>query len=727
MSSDWSRFPRYGFISEYGPKSNAQMDAVIDALNRYHINGLQFYDWFDTHHDPLAGTAANPDATWNDIANRVNTYATVAGYLDRAADRHMTTMAYNLLYGANDDAGAADDGVQNAWYLYTDTNATHKEVNPLPAGWKSDIYLTDPNHPDWRDYLGGKMEEALAGLPFDGWHIDQLGPRGDVYNAAGSPVDLNASVGPFIDAMKARPALADVPMVANAVGQYAQFGPAGIVHSDVEFLYTEVFGDYPTYNDLAQIVRDNHEFSDGRLATVLAAYMNYDAADSPGTFNTPAVLMTDAVVFAFGGAHIELGEHMLGKEYFPNDNLEMTADLRDRLVDYYDFLVGHQNILRDGGAFTDNPLHSTSTAMNAWPAQLGGVSVVSKAVDDKQVFHLINFTDANTLDWRDDAQTQPAPSTITSIDVSFFSHLPVGQLWVASPDAGNEAGTTLPFTQADDGTVTATVPSLEIWSMLVAQRQDFTGYDDAADPAYDNTWADGNNGGYGFGPWRLLAQSTPGGFAGFFKSADGSVDNAGALDRAQGDAWASFANKGLGTDRATAFRTLTQPLSREGDLLGLTLESGLIEGEVGVSLRSDTTADDPDDYLTDARMRLFFRAGDANYTLEDGSGTIDTGIGFTFHGVRVQAELNGDDTYDLMVWRYDEENDLTPQVFTFTDRLLAGTGPISSLAVYQRDTGSATVQSDVYLNHLYYHAVPQPASAAIGLTTLALMLRRRRA
>src|SRR5690606_2636345 len=117
------------------------------------------------------------------------------------------------------------------------------------------------------------------------------------------------------------------------------------------------------------------------------AYVNYDLADNSGHFNTPSVLMADAVIFAFGGAHLELGEHMLGKEYFPNNNLTMGDDLKRMLVSYYDFLVAYQNLLRDGGTFNSPTLVSADNKVrfNNWPAQLGKVAVAGKKVGNKQV------------------------------------------------------------------------------------------------------------------------------------------------------------------------------------------------------------------------------------------------------------------------------------------------------------------------------------------------------
>ena len=45
--------------------------------------------------------------------------------------------------------------------------------------------------------------------------------------------------------------------------------------------------------------------------------MNYNKADNRGEFNTPGILLTDAVMFALGGSHLELGgDHMCAKSTF---------------------------------------------------------------------------------------------------------------------------------------------------------------------------------------------------------------------------------------------------------------------------------------------------------------------------------------------------------------------------------------------------------------------------
>jgi dextranase len=460
VSSDWARFPRYGFLSKFPNLTSAGMDAVIDNLNRYHINGLQFYDWSDKHHDPLAGTGANPDATWQDIANRTNTLSAVSGYIQRAHDKNMVAMSYNLLYGTLDDA--ASDGVQASWTLHTNPSATNPDVHDLPDGWKSDLYLVDPSNTGWQQYIADKTAEAFVALPFDGWHIDQLGNRGTRYDSNGTPVNLAATFGPFVDNMSA---WLNKRMVFNAVNQYGQ---SGIADADVDFLYSEVWDPFNHYNDLANIILANNAHGNGQLNTVLAAYVNYNLTDSPGTFNAPSVLLADAVIFAFGGAHLELGEHMLRHEYFPIDNLLMTTDLREQLTGYYDFLVGYENLLRDGGDFGGNPMSSSNADTSMWPAQQGDISIINKMVDGREVFHLINFIDAAHMDWRDADGVQPEPSLITGMDLSFVSASQIAKLWAASPDDGG-LPFELSFTQDETGLVSFSLPSLKYWSMIVAE------------------------------------------------------------------------------------------------------------------------------------------------------------------------------------------------------------------------------------------------------------------
>jgi hypothetical protein len=162
VSSSWRKFPRYGFVSEYSYMSDQEIKSVIAQLNRYHINGVQFYDWHHKHHLPLKGTAENPAASWNDIANRTIYFSTVEKYIHAAHDRGMMTMAYNLLYGSWKDAHL--DGVSPSWRIYLDAERQQPFVLNLPDSWASDIYMMDTSNEMWVNYLFTKTKDVFLAL-----------------------------------------------------------------------------------------------------------------------------------------------------------------------------------------------------------------------------------------------------------------------------------------------------------------------------------------------------------------------------------------------------------------------------------------------------------------------------------------------------------------------------------------------------------------------------------
>ncbi|MDP4276831.1 MAG: glycoside hydrolase family 66 protein, partial [Bacteroidota bacterium] len=96
VSSDWAKFPRYGFLSDFGQLSQERITEVMTKLSRYHLNGLQYYDWHYDHQKPLAGTALSPSASWLNISSTVCYRSTINSYLKEAKARNMKSMFYNL-------------------------------------------------------------------------------------------------------------------------------------------------------------------------------------------------------------------------------------------------------------------------------------------------------------------------------------------------------------------------------------------------------------------------------------------------------------------------------------------------------------------------------------------------------------------------------------------------------------------------------------------------------
>ena len=288
-----------------------------------------------------------------------------------------------------------------------------------------------------------------------------------MYNYNGIPVNLREGYASFIEATKqAHP---DKSLVMNAVSRYGarQIGETG----KVDFFYNEVWADEADFTNLKAILYENGVYGNYQLNTVFAAYMNYNKANNRGEFNTPGILLTDAVMFALGGSHLELGgDHMLCKEYFPNENLTMSEELKTEMVRYYDFLTSYQNLLRDGGTENSVSMNCTNGEMrlNSWPPQQGSVTTYAKQVGGKQVIHLLNFSQANSLSWRDVDGTMPEPALITKAALQMNLSAKVNKLWVASPDVHGGALQELAFTQ-ENGVVSFTLPSLKYWTMIVAE------------------------------------------------------------------------------------------------------------------------------------------------------------------------------------------------------------------------------------------------------------------
>lgn len=467
VSSDWSMFPRYGFVGDFG--KNKLTEGVIEEemafLNRCHINGVQFYDWHNKHHWPLGGTMEKLDEVYKDIANRDVYNAAVKKYIDVQHSYGMKAMFYNLAFGVLDDAKA--DGVKEEWNIYKQSNRGDQDAHTLPASWKSSIYLVDPGNTEWQAYIVERNKEVYHHLDFDGFHIDQLGSRGTRYDWNSRQVDLPSGYASFINAMKkAHP---DKRLVFNAVSSYGANKIVGT--GNVDFCYNEVWGSEAQFKDLYTIIKSNDLSSNHSLKSIFAAYMNYECSNRE--FNIPGVLLTDAVMFALGGAHLELGDHMLCREYFPSQEVKMSSALKTSIVRYYDFMTAYENLLRGASSKAEVQVEVTSEAsrkisFNNWPPKEGGVTTYAKKIEGKTVIHFLNFRSVDNLSWRDLKGTRPAPTKVMKSPVKIKVNGKVNRVWSASPDQHAGALQELAFTQ-EGGYISFVLPSLEYWTMLVIE------------------------------------------------------------------------------------------------------------------------------------------------------------------------------------------------------------------------------------------------------------------
>lgn len=466
VSSNPARFPRNGFLSSYGNMSKKDIETVMNDLNRYHINYVQFQDWHWKHHHPLGGSATQPMDVWTDIISRNCYRSTVQGYIDEAHKRGMLTLYYNLLYGVLEDYES--DGVSSEWLVYTDKQHRNPDKHPLGSPFKSAIYIANPHNADWCNYISARNDEVFAVFNFDGWQIDQLGGRGTIYDYNGAKVDLPSAFGNFINKMKT-----DQPtkrLVMNAVGQYGQKGQ--IASSPVDFCYTEVWShsDSKGYSIFSDIITKNYDWSNGKQ-TVLAAYLNYQyGRKGRGWFNTPGIIMGTAAAMVWGGTILQMGEHMLCNEYFPNDNLSMSGELKRAMIAYYDFTVAYENLLREGDNSTWFGVDATSSKaiFNQWPPVKNQIATVGRHVGERDAIHMLSYRNATHLDWCDTNGDQGEPDLINDMDVTIsLSRQPV-RVWFASPDYLQGAAIEMDFDYAN-GKLSLILPALKYHSMIVCE------------------------------------------------------------------------------------------------------------------------------------------------------------------------------------------------------------------------------------------------------------------
>lgn len=91
----WLQAPRYGFLSEFAPGRD-DIDATMAWAARYHLTGLQFYDWQYRHEQLLP-----PDDPYTDLLGRRLSLDTVTRLIDTAHARNIAAMPYTAIYGAS--------------------------------------------------------------------------------------------------------------------------------------------------------------------------------------------------------------------------------------------------------------------------------------------------------------------------------------------------------------------------------------------------------------------------------------------------------------------------------------------------------------------------------------------------------------------------------------------------------------------------------------------------
>ena len=467
VSSDWTKFPRYGFMATYPSQDSNTSNHEIWQLKNYHIDGLQFYDWQWKHHIPLLGSVSSPASSWNDIANRTNYRQTVLDYLNAAHGYNMLGFAYNAANAAYADY--TNDGVSADWGVYNNNNCTGQDNWGLPSGWAtSQLDLFDPSNSNWQNYIFNNEHNMFEAYRFDGWHVDQL-VVGNSYTCSGQSFDIYSTFPGFLNNARSS---TGKRIIFNDSGNTALQAVAQQTNDDI--LYNEWFGN-KTYDNYKQDIDSAASLSSKSLVT--AAYM--DTNNKGTTFNTPGILLADAAIFAAGGDHIELGDglNMLSNDYFPSHPLSLSSDLQKQLQNYYDFMVAYEELLRGGLTNTGNTVqlstggNSLATSTNSSP---NTVYEFTKSGSGYDTINLINLLGESNNDGFDANGTYPTPNAQSNVAVKYYyGSGTVNSVSFASPDYQNGKTSIQNFSTGSDSGgnyVTFMVPSLAYWDLIYINK-----------------------------------------------------------------------------------------------------------------------------------------------------------------------------------------------------------------------------------------------------------------
>ena len=231
---NWTDFPRYGFLTDFTAQ-RTDLDAALDTMAAYHLNGIQFYDW-QYRHDELI----SPVEEFVDPLGRSLSMKTVRSLIDGAHHRGMAAMPYLAVYAAS----------LAFWEEHLDWGLFDEQGKAID--FEGFLGLMDPTSGSpWMKHLTRECERVLAKMPFDGLHVDQYGEPKIAYNGQGEAVDIPQAFKDFVSQLKA--AFPDQTVVFNAVGNWPIDELAA---SPQDFVYIEIWPPKVTFKDVLQIVSE---------------------------------------------------------------------------------------------------------------------------------------------------------------------------------------------------------------------------------------------------------------------------------------------------------------------------------------------------------------------------------------------------------------------------------------------------------------------------------------
>lgn len=282
VSSNWTRWPRYGYITEFPNESPAATaDRVKRTVEDYHTNAFQLYDWMWRHENYIKRTNGSIDNSWTDWSGDNTMYwPTIQNLISSMHGLNAAAMPYTMTYAALHNYEAVS-GVNPAWGMFSD-KAHQSQLgfdfdDGNPNTW---LWLFNPASSGWQNYIFGQFRDIISTAGFDGIHLDQMGQRADPYDFNGNVIDLDNSFSGFINNLRTNlnsNGMSDKVITFNNVdGASNGWAFADVTkNANYDFTYSEIWGDANDYIELKDLI-DTAKRNNNQKAVVLAAYMNYE-------------------------------------------------------------------------------------------------------------------------------------------------------------------------------------------------------------------------------------------------------------------------------------------------------------------------------------------------------------------------------------------------------------------------------------------------------------------
>lgn len=434
VAQDSKSFPIMGALTEYSTFDPDAQKNVINYFNRHHVNYIQYYDCYLRPEQPIPYAEMGDDVLsggeyWKDLSRHPVRRDVIAEYIKLGKSANMK----NMLYGGWGNTSYNDDEhhIDKNMLLFNKPGADRSEVPITLGGGKGQWaryngYMADPSSSVYQNMSYAANMKAFQVLPFDGWHIDTLGPNyGTKYRADGTtftdtyagttamPAFVN-NANTFFENNNWQNLARRIRLGFNNVGAWGIDSLAN--NNNLDYLYSEQWEDMgnKTYADMHNMVKRLNKLDSHGV--IIPAYI-HSQYSGDGNYDEVGVKLLDLVIMASGGTHLELAEYKLIRgAYFPAGGLSMSDDLKNWLERFYDFMVAYRRLFRLNN-YTEEATTDIDTVHN-W-IDSTKPSIIEMSDEYMGGYSIINTMGIGDDDWCDNQRNKKDPTPIKKMKMKF--------------------------------------------------------------------------------------------------------------------------------------------------------------------------------------------------------------------------------------------------------------------------------------------------------------------